>query len=73
MFRSSKVTVLEWIILLVICSVPILNIIFVVFMFIRGKASPTIKNFFVAYLILWVLAFFGMFTGVFSNFQGLFS
>lgn len=73
MFRNDKLSVLEWILLLVILTVPILNVVFAVWMFIRGKASETVKNFFVAYLILYLFAWLGILGGVFDNMQGLFS
>ena len=73
MFKKDKLSVIEWIVLLIILSVPILNVIFAVWMFLRGRASETVKNFFIAYLVLYVLAFLGMFGGVFDNIQGLFS
>lgn len=73
MFRTDRLSVLEWILLLVILSVPILNVVFAVWMFFRGKASETVKNFFIAYLILYLLAFLGVLGGVFENMQGLFS
>jgi len=72
MFRRDKLSVLAWIVLIIILSIPILNIIFAVYMFIGGRTSDTVKNFFVAYLILYFLAFIGMFNGAFENMQGLF-
>lgn len=73
MFRNDKLSVLEWILLLVILTIPILNVIFAIWMFFRGRASETVKNFFVAYLILYLLAWLGILGGVFNNIQGLFS
>ena len=72
MFRRDKLSVLAWIILIIILSIPVLNIIFAVVMFLRSGTSDTVKNFFIAYLLLYALAFFGMFNGAFSNMQGLF-
>ena len=72
MFRKDKLSVSAWIILIVILSIPILNVVFAVWMFIRRGTSDTVKNFFIAYLLLYFLAFFGMFNGAFSNMQGLF-
>ena len=71
MFRSDRLSVLEWI--LIILTVPILNVVFAVWMFIRGKASETVKNFFIAYLLLYLLAYLGIFTGIFENARGLFT
>ena len=73
MFRSDRLSSLEWIILLIILTVPVLNVIFAVWMFFRGKASETVKNFFIAYLLLYLLAYLGVLTGVFENVRGLFS
>jgi uncharacterized membrane protein YsdA (DUF1294 family) len=72
MFRKDRLSVLAWIVLIVILSIPIVNIVFAVYMFIKRKASETVKNFFVAYLILYLLAMLGLFNGAFSNMQGLF-
>jgi len=72
MFRKDKLSVLDWIILIIILSIPVLNIVFAVLMFIRRGTSDTVKNFFIAYLLLYALAFLGMFNGAFSNMQGLF-
>lgn len=73
MFKRDRLTVLEWIVLLIILTIPILNVIFAIWMFFRGKASETVKNFFIAYLLLYLLAWIGVLGGVFENMQGLFS
>jgi hypothetical protein len=72
MFRKDKLSVLSWLVLIVILSIPVVNIIFAVLMFIRRGTSDTVKNFFIAYLVLYFLAFFGMFNGAFDNMQNLF-
>lgn len=73
MFRNDKLSVFAWIALIVILSIPIVNVVFAVWMFIRRGTSDTVKNFFIAYLILYILAAgLGLFNGAFSNFQGLF-
>ena len=72
MFKRDKLSILAWIVLIVILSIPVLNVIFAVYMFIKRGTSDTVKNFFIAYLILFFLAFFGMFNGAFENMQGLF-
>lgn len=72
MFRRDKLSVLAWMALIIILSIPILNIVFAGWMFIRRGTSETVKNFFIAYLILYFFAFFGVFNGAFSNMQGLF-
>ncbi len=72
MFRKDRLSVLAWLVLIIILSIPIVNIIFAVYMFIRRRTSDTVKNFFVAYLVLYFLALFGMFNGAFDNMQSLF-
>ncbi|QMS84657.1 hypothetical protein [Candidatus Xianfuyuplasma coldseepsis] len=72
MFKKDKLSVLAWIVLIIALSIPVFNIIFAVYLFIRRRTSETVKNFFVAYLILWVLAWIGLFAGAFENMQGLF-
>lgn len=71
MFTSDRVSVLGWVILLLIMSVPILNVIFVIWMFLRRKSSKTIKNFLVTFLVFYLLAFFGMQTGIFGGLSQL--
>lgn len=73
MFTSDRLSVLAWIALIVILSIPIVNVVFAVLMFIRRRTSQTVKNFFIAYLVLYVLAtFLGVFDGAFANVQQLF-
>jgi len=72
MFRKDRLSVLAGIVLIVILSIPVVNVVFAVIMFIRRGTSGTVKNFFVAYLILWCFAVFGLFNGAFANMQGLF-
>lgn len=71
MYTGKTVSVLGWILLLIIMNIPVVNVIFVIWMFIRRRANQSIKNFFVAYLIFYVFAMFGMFNGVFDNFAQL--
>jgi hypothetical protein len=76
MFRRDKLTVLAWIVLIIILSIPVVNVIFAVIMFIRRKTSATVKNFFIAYLILYILAaWFGFFniSSLFATISGLLS
>lgn len=72
MFRSDRLSVLAWMVLLVLLTIPIVNVIFVIWILIRRRASQTVKNFFWAYAIFYILAWFGLFGGVFENLQGLF-
>lgn len=72
MFKKQEVSVVGWILLLVILNVPVLNIIFVVWAFLSNKVNRTLKNFFSAYLVFWLLSFFGIFSVTFDNFQSLF-
>ncbi|GEM_PF-1250150 len=73
MFTSDRLSVLAWIALIVILSIPVVNVIFAIVMFIRRRTSQTVKNFFIAYLVLYVLAtFLGVFDGAFANVQQLF-
>lgn len=73
MFKSKDIGVIAWMILILILSVPILNVIFVVWTLLSSRVNKTVKNFFVAYLVFWVLAAaFGFFDGTFATLQGLF-
>lgn len=73
MFRRKEVSVLGWMILILILNVPILNVVFVIWAFLSSRVNKTLKNFFVAYIVFWFLAFFGIFTVTFENMQGLFA
>lgn len=72
MFSRKEVGVLGWVLLLIILNVPVLNVIFVVWALLSSRVNKTLKNFFVAYLVFWLLSFFGIFSVTFDNVQGLF-
>jgi hypothetical protein len=71
-FRSDKISILGWMVLLVLLTIPVVNVIFVIWILIRRRASQTVKNFFIAYGVFYLLAWLGLFNGVFENLQGLF-
>ena len=73
MFKRKDISVLAWMILLLILTVPILNIVFVVWTLLSSRVNKTVKNFFVAFLVFYVLAWaFGMFSGITDTLLGLF-
>ena len=72
MFSRKDISILGWIILLLILNFPILNVIFVIWALLSKRVNKTLQNFFAAYLIFWILAFFGIFSVTFENLQGLF-
>jgi len=72
MFRKKEIGVLGWMILIVLLNIPIINVIFVIWALISDSVNKTLKNFFTAYMIFWILSFFGIFSVTFENFQGLF-
>jgi hypothetical protein len=72
MFKRKEIGVLGWIILILILNIPILNVIFVIWALLSSRVNKTLKNFFTAYLIFWLLSFFGIFSVTFENLQGLF-
>lgn len=72
MYKRDDISVLAWIILILILSVPVLNVIFVIWALLSDKANKSVKNFFAAYLVFWFLALFGIFDGPFDALQGLF-
>lgn len=53
MFKKNKLSILEWLLLIVILSIPILNVVFVIWGLLNNKFSQNLKNFGVAYVI-WV-------------------
>jgi hypothetical protein len=72
MFKKQDIGVLAWMILIIILSIPVINFIFVLWALLSSKVNRTVKNFFVAYLVFWFLAIFGIFDGTFEAFRGLF-
>lgn len=80
-FRDEIVSIKEWLSILVILSIPIINVVYVfVRVFFKAKKSKT--NFFIAYLIysaivIVVLIVFGIFSYIYgvpiiSNFKYIF-
>ena len=72
MYKKDDISVFAWIVLILILSVPVLNVIFVIWALVSDKANKTVKHFFAAYLVFWFLALFGIFDGTFAAFQGVF-
>lgn len=72
MYSRKEVGVFAWILLLFLLSIPVVNIVVGILLLLSSKTNNTIKNFFKAFIILWFLAFFGLFTGTFDNMLGLF-
>ena len=72
MFKGKEISVLGWIILILVLSVPIVNVIFVVWAILSHRVNRTVKNFFFAFLVFWALSFFGFFSVTFESLQGLF-
>ncbi|PAT02009.1 hypothetical protein CI105_03880 [Candidatus Izimaplasma bacterium ZiA1] len=65
MFRSNRVSTLEWMILIVLMAIPVVNIIAWVILFFGVRTSGTIRNFLMAILVFIILSFiFGIFTGI---------
>jgi hypothetical protein len=72
MFKRKEISVLGWMILILILQIPILNVIFVIWVILSNRANRTVKNFFFAYLVFWALSFFGIFSVTFESLQGIF-
>ena len=72
MFKRNEISTFAWIVLLVVLSIPILNVIVGVILYLDRKTNRTVKNFFNAFIVLWLLAMIGLFNGVFDNLLGLF-
>ncbi|AIO18597.1 hypothetical protein KQ51_00717 [Candidatus Izimaplasma bacterium HR1] len=72
MFKGRDIGVLGWVFLILILNIPILNVIFVIWALFSHRVNKTLKNFFTAYIIFWLLSFFGVFSVTFENFSGLF-
>jgi len=68
MFRSNKVSTLEWMILLVLMAMPVVNIVVWIILFFGVRTSGTIRNFLMAILVFIILSFiFGIFTGILNK------
>lgn len=67
MYSRENVGVLAWMLLLFLLAIPVVNVIVVGLLLIRGKTNQTIKNFFIAFFVFYLFAFFGMFNGTFDN------
>ena len=74
MFKRKDISVLAWMILILILSVPILNVVFVVWVLLSSRANRSVKNFVIAGLMFWFLAaVFGFFSGTFEVITSLFA
>ena len=65
MFKKNKLSILEWFILLVLLTIPVVNVIFVIWGVINNKFSLNLKNFGIAYIIWYVLVGGSIFTQLF--------
>ena len=73
MFKQKNISVLAWMILILILSVPILNVVFVILTLLSSKANKSVKNFLIAGLVFAILfQWFGWFSGTFDVITGLF-
>ena len=52
MYRSNKLGIIDWIVLLVILAIPVVNIIVGILLYIRPGTSSTVRSFLVALLIM---------------------
>lgn len=58
MFRKDRLSIFQWFVLILIMSVPILNVIFLIWGFLTNRFGRNLKNFIIAYII-----FVYLFTG----------
>ncbi|MDI6453096.1 hypothetical protein [Peloplasma aerotolerans] len=56
MFKSDRVTVLEWMLIIGLMAVPFVNLAFILWIFIRKGSSQTVKNLVIAFGIFIVIA-----------------
>ena len=63
MFKKNKLSILEWFLLLILVSIPIVNIIFIVWGVLNNKFSENLKNFGIAYVIFYFLLGAGFWQG----------
>ena len=61
MFKKNKLGILEWFILILVMSIPIVNIIFLIWGILKNKFSENLKNFGVAYVLFIILIGGGLF------------
>lgn len=63
MFKKNKLSIFEWFLLIIIVSIPIVNVIFIVWGVLGNKFSENLKNFGIAYVIFYLLFVGGLWQG----------
>ncbi len=53
MFKRKELGVLPWMLLIAILSVPILNLIFLIWGFVTNRFSKSVQNFIIAFMIMY--------------------
>ncbi len=61
MFKKNKLGIIEWLVLIIIMSIPIVNIVFLIWGLVKNKFSENLKNFVIAYFIVFLLLGGGLF------------
>ena len=61
MLTKSKLSILEWFVLIIIMSIPLVNLIFLIWGLVKDKFSENVKNFVIAYFIFVILFAGGLF------------
>lgn len=65
MFKRNTLSILVWGLLILILSIPILNLIFLIWGFLAHRFSKNVRNFIVAYIILYFIFGVAAFQGGF--------
>ncbi|MCR3905694.1 MAG: hypothetical protein NUK62_01510 [Tenericutes bacterium] len=56
MFKSDRVTILEWMLIIGFMALPFVNLAFILWIFIRRGSSQTVKNLVIAFGIFIIFA-----------------
>ena len=56
MFKNDRVTIVEWLIILIIIPIPVVNFIFLFYVLLNRNISKTIENLVYALLIMMLIA-----------------
>lgn len=72
MFRKRDMGVLGWLFFFILLTIPVLNVIFIIWILFSSRVNRSLKNVFVAFFIITLLHFVGILSGTFESLVGLF-
>ncbi len=63
MLKKTKLSIIEWFVLVLIMSIPLVNVIVLIWGLVKNKFSENIKNFVIAYIIFYFIFLGGLWQG----------